>query len=53
MEESRPAAGFAAAMSLGQSAPPAAIDVPTLQKRLIESGVFIDTKRVAEGGRSA
>jgi hypothetical protein len=44
------AAGFAAAMSLDQAVPPAEIDLPKLQNRLRESGVFIDTERVAQAG---
>jgi hypothetical protein len=44
------AAGFAAAMSLDQAVPPAEIDVPKLQERLRESGVFIDRERVAQAG---
>ncbi len=44
------ATGFAAAMSLEQSVPPAEIDVPKLQNRLRQSGVLIDTERVARAG---
>ena len=44
------AAGFAAAMSLEQGVPPAEIDVPKLQERLAQSGVFLDPERITRAG---
>jgi len=42
------AAGFAAAMSLEQGVPPGEIDVPKLQERLAQSGVFLDSERITQ-----
>lgn len=40
------AAGFAAAMSLEDGVAPADVDVAKLQRRLVESGVFLDEERL-------
>ncbi len=45
------AAGFAAAMSLEANVPPGEIDVAALQKRLVESGVFLEP--ATQGDRPA
>jgi hypothetical protein len=44
------AAGTAAAMSLSAGARPADINVPQLQKRLVDAGVLIDLSRAEKAG---